>query len=73
LEPIAVGGEAIAIQAARNYHALRAQGITIRKSIDSLIATRCIDRNSDRGFRHLEFTRIDFHKVRMAGHVGMAG
>jgi predicted nucleic acid-binding protein len=32
----------IAIQAARNYRTLRAKGITVRKTIDTLIATRCI-------------------------------
>ena len=32
----------VAVQAARNYRTLRARGITIRKTIDTLIATRCI-------------------------------
>ncbi|MBB6503475.1 hypothetical protein F4693_000428 [Sphingomonas endophytica] len=32
----------VALQAARNYRALRALGVTIRKTIDTLIATRCI-------------------------------
>ena len=55
LELVVIGGEAIAIQAARNYRALRSQGITIRKTIDTLIATRCIEDNlqllfSDRDF-----------------------
>jgi predicted nucleic acid-binding protein len=31
-----------AIQAARNYRHLRSRGITTRKTIDTLIATRCI-------------------------------
>jgi predicted nucleic acid-binding protein len=31
-----------AVQAARSYQLLRAKGITIRKTIDTLIATRCI-------------------------------
>lgn len=39
---IVISNEAIAIQAARNYRALRANGITVRKTIDTLIATRCI-------------------------------
>lgn len=39
---IPVSDEAIAIQAASNYRALRARGITVRKTIDTLIATRCI-------------------------------
>ena len=32
----------VAIEAARSYRVLRARGITIRKTIDTLIATRCI-------------------------------
>lgn len=39
---VVVGGYQVAIQASRNYIALRAKGITIRKTIDTLIATRCI-------------------------------
>ena len=33
---------AIAIEAARNYRLLRARGVTIRNTVDTLIATRCI-------------------------------
>jgi predicted nucleic acid-binding protein len=45
-----------AIQAARNYRHLRAQGVTIRKTIDTLIATYCIENAvpllfSDRDFK----------------------
>lgn len=39
---IQISDEAIAIQAARHYRTLRALGITVRKTIDTLIATRCI-------------------------------
>jgi predicted nucleic acid-binding protein len=41
-ETIAIGGKEIAIEAARNFRALRGRGITVRKTIDTLIATRCI-------------------------------
>jgi predicted nucleic acid-binding protein len=34
---------ALAVQSARNYRFLRQKGITIRKTIDSLIATFCIE------------------------------
>lgn len=37
-----VVGPEVAIQAARHYRFLRALGITVRKTIDTLIATRCI-------------------------------
>ena len=39
---IEIGGHDLAVQAARNFRALRAIGITVRKTIDVLIATRCI-------------------------------
>ena len=38
-----VGGD-IAIQAAENFRILRSLGITIRKNIDTLIATSCIEK-----------------------------
>jgi predicted nucleic acid-binding protein len=38
-----VGGK-IAIQAARNFRTLRSLGITVRKTIDTLIATSCIEK-----------------------------
>jgi len=49
-------GEAIAVQAARNYRALRRQGVTVRKTIDLLIGTWCIENrrpllHDDRDFR----------------------
>ena len=39
---IELGGLEIAIQAAKNYRKLRDLGITSRKAIDTVIATRCI-------------------------------
>ncbi len=50
-----LGGKAIALQAAKNFRALRAQGITVRKTIDVIIATHCIENGlallySDRDF-----------------------
>jgi predicted nucleic acid-binding protein len=33
----------LAIQSARNYRLLRGKGVTVRKTIDSLIATYCIE------------------------------
>jgi predicted nucleic acid-binding protein len=43
LEVIEIGGKDIAIQAARNFRILRKRGVTIRKTVDTLIATRCIE------------------------------
>ncbi len=36
-------GEALAVKAAANYRRLRAQGRTVRSTIDALIATYCIE------------------------------
>ena len=43
LTVVDLGGEAIAIQAARNFRKLRALGVTVRKTIDTIIATWCIE------------------------------
>lgn len=42
LEIVELGGRDIALQAARNFRTLRAKGVTVRKTIDTIIATRCI-------------------------------
>src|SRR5688572_460130 len=41
-EFVVVSSYRVALEASRNYLALRAKGITVRKTIDTLIATRCI-------------------------------
>lgn len=51
-----LAGYDLAIKASENYRALRALGITVRKTIDTLIATRCIEDgltllHSDRDFQ----------------------
>ncbi len=47
LDVVDLGGQEIAIQAAKNYRILRTYGVTIRKTIDSIIATRCIENGYD--------------------------
>jgi len=59
-----MAGEAIAVAAARNYRSLRRRGITIRKTIDLLIGTWCIE--SGRPLLHND---RDFHP--MARHLGL--
>lgn len=59
LTVVPIGGENVAIEAARNYRRLRALGLTVRKTIDTVIATRCIvDKldllHSDRDFDPFE-------------------
>ena len=41
LPTVEIAGRELAIEAARNFRRLRAQGITVRKTIDTLIATWC--------------------------------
>ncbi len=43
LDIVNLAGRDIVIQAARNFRALRALGITVRKTIDTVIATCCIE------------------------------
>ena len=59
---VELGGQQIAIQAAMNFRALRGLGVTVRKTIDAVIATRCIangmpllycDRDFDPFVQHL--------------------
>ena len=59
---VALGGDDVAMEAAKNYRKLRALGITVRQTIDTVIATRCIvsgyrllhdDRDLDAFERHL--------------------
>jgi len=62
LEVRAMVGREIAVAAARNHRTLRARGVTVRKTIDTIIATFCIaqghhllhcDRDFDPFERHL--------------------
>lgn len=50
-----LAGQNMAIQAAKNFRVLRSLGVTVRKTIDTVIATRCIESRlpllySDRDF-----------------------
>jgi predicted nucleic acid-binding protein len=42
LEFVILGGEDVALAAANHYRRLRSLGVTPRKTIDTIIATRCI-------------------------------
>lgn len=61
---IDVAGADVAIQAAENFRLLRARGITIRKTIDPIIATRCIES----GYTLL-YSERDFHPF--VAHLGL--
>jgi predicted nucleic acid-binding protein len=47
LTVVELGGDEIAIQAAMNFRKLRKLGVTVRKTIDTVIATRCIESRFD--------------------------
>lgn len=52
-------GQAIALKSSQNFRSLRKQGFTVRKTIDCLIATFCIENNlellhADRDFDSFE-------------------
>ena len=59
-----MAGAAIAVVAARNFRSLRRRGITVRKTIDLLIGTWCIENR-----RALLHNDSDFHP--MARHLGL--
>jgi predicted nucleic acid-binding protein len=56
LEIVPSGGVEIALASAQNYRFLRARGITVRTTIDCLVATVCI-----RGKHSLLHNDRDFH------------
>ena len=52
-------GHRIALASARNFRTLRARGVTVRKTVDMLIATFCMENghrllHSDRDFDAIE-------------------
>ena len=59
LEQVSIGGIELAVEAARNYRRLRGLGLTVRGTVDVLIATRCLTDglrllHSDRDFDAFE-------------------
>ena len=63
-EIVSMVGDAIAVAVARNFRFLRRHGITIRKTIDLLIGTWCIENRAP-----LLHNDSDFHP--MAGYLGL--
>jgi predicted nucleic acid-binding protein len=61
---VPMAGDAIAVAAARNFRYLRRRGITIRKTIDMLIGTWCIENRGP-----LLHNDGDFHV--MTRHLGL--
>ena len=42
LHLVMLGGDDVAVEAARNYRRLRSLGVTVRGTVDVVLATRCI-------------------------------
>lgn len=61
LEVVTLGGEALAIEAARNHRRLRALGFTVRKTIDTLIATWCIENDGVLLHNDRDFDAFEMH------------
>jgi predicted nucleic acid-binding protein len=61
---VPMAGDAIAVAAAGNFRSLRRRGITVRKTIDLLIGTWCIENR-----RPLLHNDSDFHP--MARYLGL--
>ena len=68
LKQITLGGEDLAVDAARNFRKLRTKGVTVRGTIDVIIATRCVldgfrllhsDRDFDAFEAHLGLRVVD--------------
>ena len=55
------GGVDLAVAAARNYRLLRAKGITVRKTIDCLIATFCIEHGHSLLHHDRDFDPFEMH------------
>jgi predicted nucleic acid-binding protein len=61
LEFESMGGRELAVTAARNYRLLRARGFTVRGTIDTLIATFCIEEGHDLLHRDRDFDPFERH------------
>ena len=73
LKQVVLGGEDLAIESARNFRKLRALGLTVRGTIDAVIATRCIadgyrllhgDRDFDAFEKHLGLRVVKYDAQR---------
>jgi len=54
-------GQELAVKSAMNYRTLRQKGITIRKTIDVLIGTFCINNNFDLLHNDKDFDPLEKH------------
>ena len=55
------GGEELAVASSQNYRLLRARGFTVRKTIDCVIATFCIEHGHVLLHRDRDFDPFEVH------------
>jgi len=52
---------ALAVRSAQNYRSLRALGVTVRKTIDCLIATYCLEHDLDLLHKDADYDGFEQH------------
>jgi predicted nucleic acid-binding protein len=58
LDCVQLGGKSLAIKAASNFRFLRSKGITIRKTVDMLVASWCIEHELELLHNDKDFDQI---------------
>lgn len=61
LDVVTLGGRDIALLSAGNYRTLRAKGVTVRKTIDLIIASYCIQNSVALLHRDRDFDAMEQH------------
>jgi predicted nucleic acid-binding protein len=60
-ECINIGGKKLAVKSAGNFRFLRSKGVTIRKTVDMLIGTWCLESDIELLHNDKDFDRIALH------------
>jgi predicted nucleic acid-binding protein len=60
-ETVPLAGKAVCEQSARNFRALRRRGVSVRKTIDTIIATSCIENGYALLHRDRDFDAFEKH------------
>jgi predicted nucleic acid-binding protein len=60
-ETVPLAGKAVCEQAARNFRTLRRRGVSIRKTIDTIIATSCIENGYTLLHKDRDFDAFEKH------------
>ncbi|MGF1669012.1 MAG: hypothetical protein ACFCU6_01085 [Balneolaceae bacterium] len=58
LDCVHLGGKVLAVKAASNFRFLRSKGVTIRKTVDMLIGSWCIEHQVELLHNDIDFDRI---------------